>query len=140
VWSLIALRDTASFTYVLHLLSMVLATDIAAYFGGKQFGKHPLAPSISPNKTWEGLGFGMLAALICGGLGSLYVDIPLEHGMALGGALALVSQAGDLFESWLKRQSGVKDSGTLLPGHGGILDRVDGLVFAAPIYTAYILF
>lgn len=140
VWSLIALRDTASFTYVLHLFSIVWATDIGAYFGGKQFGKHALAPRISPSKTVEGLGAGVLVALICGGLGSLYLNITPQEGLLLGAALALVSQAGDLFESWLKRQAGVKDSGTLLPGHGGILDRVDGLVFAAPVYTAYMLF
>lgn len=140
VWSLIALRDTASFTYILHLLSMVWATDIGAYFGGKQFGKHHLAPNISPNKTLEGLGVGVLAAAILGALGSLYVDVSLEQGILIGVVLALISQSGDLFESWLKRKAGVKDSGNLLPGHGGILDRVDGLVFAAPVYAAIILF
>jgi len=155
VWSLIALRSyeisvetiTAEgvvFTvpeqtsaFVLYLFAVVWATDIAAYFGGKAWGRRKLAPHISPGKTWEGLAFGIAAAAIVSAIASFYVPFPstVPTALLIGMILALVSQAGDLFESWLKRESGIKDSGALIPGHGGILDRVDGLVFAAPVYA-----
>lgn len=121
---------------VLHLLTIVVATDIGAFAVGKILGKHKLAPHISPGKTWEGLAGGVLAA----GLVSLsfapFLMFPHTSlgALLLGMVLAVIAQAGDLFESWLKRRAGVKDSGTLLPGHGGILDRVDGIIFSAPVY------
>ena len=136
IWSLIVLRDQ-SIDQVLILFALVWATDIGAYFGGKRFGKLLIAPSISAGKTWEGLGFGIFAAAIIGALACLIADFPLSayQGILIGCFIALISQAGDLCESLLKRRAGVKDSGTLIPGHGGMLDRVDGMVFAAPCYT-----
>lgn len=121
---------------VLHMICIVIATDVGAFAAGKTFGKHKLAPSISPGKTWEGLAGGVLAASIVSMSFAPFVMFPTSSMgcVLLGGVLAVIAQAGDLFESWIKRRAGVKDSGKLLPGHGGILDRVDGIVFAAPVY------
>ena len=110
------------------------STDIGAYFAGRSFGRRKLAPNISPNKTVEGLLGGMVAATLFGGLwvfltglgGALYLAAPL---------FALAAQLGDLFESGMKRRADVKDSGSFLPGHGGVLDRLDGLVPVA-LFTA----
>jgi phosphatidate cytidylyltransferase len=113
-------------------LSLVWATDIGAFFAGRNFGGPKVAPSISPNKTWSGLIGGMVAALLLGwGLASYY-DLPFQLAMASPG-LALLAQIGDFFESWMKRRAGVKDSGTILPGHGGVLDRLDGVVTSLPV-------
>lgn len=141
VWSLIALRGHESPALVLSLFAMVWATDIAAYFGGKKLGKHKLAPSISPGKTWEGLGCGMLGAGITGMLSVIFADFPpsIFSGFWIGCVIALVGQLGDLLESFFKRRAGVKDSGSLIPGHGGILDRIDSLITAAPVYTLLML-
>lgn len=113
-------------------LSLVWATDIGAFFAGRNFGGPKVAPSISPNKTWSGLIGGMIAALMLGwGLASYY-DLPFQLAMASPG-LALLAQVGDFFESWMKRRAGMKDSGTILPGHGGVLDRLDGVVTSLPV-------
>ncbi|MGE0753958.1 MAG: phosphatidate cytidylyltransferase [Alphaproteobacteria bacterium] len=122
---------------VLYVMGCVVATDIGAYFAGRQFGQHKLAPAISPGKTWEGLGGGMLAAGIVGGIAQLLTYFPasIAGGVLLGMTLAVVAQCGDLFESWIKRRAGVKDSGTLIPGHGGLLDRIDGLIFTLPLFA-----
>lgn len=122
---------------VIWLLVVVWATDTLAYFAGRGIGGPRLAPRISPSKTWSGLCGGILGAGVVGmaaaALGSsgrwLYAG-------GLGALLAVVSQAGDLAESALKRRASVKDSGTLVPGHGGLLDRLDGLLFAAPVFAA----
>jgi len=124
--------------WLLTALSLVWAADSGAYFAGKYLGKHKLAPSISPNKTLEGVAGGVIAG----------VGIALCLGWIIGvrgphlGALALValisvlaSILGDLFESLLKRQAGYKDSGSLIPGHGGVLDRIDGVLPALPIFA-----
>ncbi|MFM7027233.1 MAG: phosphatidate cytidylyltransferase [Chakrabartia sp.] len=112
-------------------LSLVWATDIGAYFAGRTFGGPKIAPKISPNKTWSGLIGGMLGALLLAGI--LVVDAGLSPRLAWASpALALLAQIGDFFESWMKRRAGVKDSGTLIPGHGGALDRLDGVVPALP--------
>ena len=120
----------------LHLLLIVWATDIAAYFAGKTFGGPKLIPSISPKKTWAGLIGGMVAAAAVAATISSFsaTGFSFLTWLILGALLAVVAQAGDFFASWLKRKADVKDSGKLLPGHGGLLDRVDGLLFAAPIY------
>ncbi len=116
----------------------VVATDTLAYFGGKRFGKHALAPSISPNKTIEGLLCGMAGAAGIGLLTSIaHPHLPTLTMMGMGAMLALISQSGDLLVSFMKRRAGVKDSGTLLPGHGGLLDRVDGHLPAT--LTLYLL-
>lgn len=113
-------------------LSLVWATDIGAFFAGRNFGGPKVAPSISPNKTWSGLIGGMIAALLLGWGLTSYYDLPFQLAMASPG-LALLAQVGDFFESWMKRRAGVKDSGTILPGHGGVLDRLDGVVTSLPV-------
>jgi phosphatidate cytidylyltransferase len=122
---------------LLYLLLVVWATDIGAYFAGRQFGGPKLAPTISPKKTWAGLAGGMTAAMLVGGIAHSVTPFPgsLWLCIIMGGVLAVISQAGDLFESWVKRRAGAKDSGTLIPGHGGLLDRIDGLLFAAPVFA-----
>ncbi|MEJ5170950.1 MAG: phosphatidate cytidylyltransferase, partial [Fimbriimonadales bacterium] len=98
---------------------------------GRRWGRRKLAPTVSPGKTWEGASANLLAATGVGILSSLWFGVPLAAGAACGLACGTLGQAGDLFESWLKRRAGVKDSGTLLPGHGGVLDRIDALLFSA---------
>jgi len=115
------------------LLIVVWATDIVAYFAGRGLGGPRLAPVISPGKTWAGLLGGMLGAGLAGiAAAALVGSERLLQAGGLGAVLAIVAQLGDLAESALKRRAGVKDSGGLIPGHGGVLDRIDGLVFAAP--------
>lgn len=113
-------------------LGVVWATDIGAYFAGRSLGGPKLAPRVSPSKTWSGLGGGVLAALLLGYGLHLLAGLPAQLA-ASSGLLAVTAQLGDLLESWMKRRAGVKDSGTLLPGHGGVMDRLDGVVTAAPI-------
>lgn len=124
------------FKLVLWLMVAVAMTDTCAYFAGRRFGGPKLAPRISPKKTWSGLIGGTVGAALSGWvLGALF-GLPLDKAIVLAGGaavLAAVSQMGDLGESALKRSFGVKDSGSILPGHGGIMDRVDGLVAAAPL-------
>ncbi len=120
----------------LELLVWVFITtwsvDIGAYFAGRTFGGPRLAPSISPNKTWSGLAGGIVAATLFGALWARTTGLPGSL-LWLAPPFALAAQAGDLFESGLKRRAGVKDSGTWLPGHGGALDRLDGLVVVATL-------
>jgi phosphatidate cytidylyltransferase len=119
-------------------LATVWATDIGAYFAGRAIGGPKIAPQISPNKTWAGLFGGMLGALLLGWILARWAQLPIELAL-LSPVLAVFAQAGDFFESWLKRRAGVKDSGTLLPGHGGLLDRLDGAVSSLPIAALFIL-
>lgn len=112
---------------VLWAMAVTWATDIFAYFAGRSIGGPKLAPRISPNKTWAGLIGGMLGAAFVGWILAWRFEIgPLF--LYVGAAMGLLAQLGDLYESGLKRRAGVKDSGTLLPGHGGVLDRLDGLL------------
>jgi len=117
--------------WVVFLLIVTFSTDTAAFFVGKAIGKRPLAPKISPNKTWEGAIGGFLGAIVAATLAAMALD--LDSGMAtiliLGALMGVVGQVGDLFESRLKRIANVKDSGGLFPGHGGVLDRLDSIVF-----------
>jgi phosphatidate cytidylyltransferase len=115
---------------VLWLFFIVWATDIFAYFAGRSIGGPKLAPRISPNKTWAGLAGGIVGAAAVGGLAAWYMQLEPVF-MFVGGPMALLAQLGDLYESSVKRRRGVKDSGTILPGHGGVLDRLDGLLPAA---------
>ncbi|MBY0581730.1 MAG: phosphatidate cytidylyltransferase [Sphingomonas sp.] len=112
-------------------LALVWACDIGAYFAGRAIGGPKLAPAVSPNKTWAGLIGGVGAAAIFGGVMHHYAGLPWRLTLATP-VLAVLAQSGDLFESWMKRRAGVKDSGNLLPGHGGLLDRLDGLAPVAP--------
>ena len=120
-------RDAHGLFLLLWVFLVTWSTDIGAYFVGRSFGRRKLAPSISPGKTVEGLYGGIAAASLIGGAWVLATGLgrPL---LALAPLLAIAAQAGDLFESFLKRRAGIKDSGTWLPGHGGVLDRLDGLV------------
>lgn len=128
--------------WVLYVVAVVASADIGAYFFGKQFGKTKLASQVSPGKSWEGLVGGLLLSQL---LVLLMVGINAQvHFMALPNVqtlllvtflIATVSALGDLFESILKRIAGIKDSGTILPGHGGVLDRIDGLTSAVPIFS-----
>ena len=114
------------------LLAVVWATDIGAYFTGRAIGGPKIAPRFSPKKTWAGLGGGVAAAAAVGAATTAFLGEGAAWKLALlSGSLAVVAQIGDFTESALKRRAGVKDSGTLIPGHGGMLDRIDGLVFAA---------
>lgn len=135
--ALIFLREQPGQGLMLALWTLVIvwATDIGAYFAGRAIGGPRLAPKLSPNKTWAGLLGGMAAALLAGAGIAWAGDLPAACWVA-GAPLAVAAQMGDLFESWLKRRSGVKDSGTLLPGHGGVLDRLDGVVPVAVLVAA----
>lgn len=122
------------------LLAMALAwgSDTAAYFVGRKFGKTQLAPRISPKKTLEGAAGGLAGSVVCAVIISFFVpELPVVDAIALAVIAGVAGQGGDLFESVLKRSSGVKDSGSILPGHGGLLDRADALVFTAPVTWAY---
>jgi len=127
---------------LLGLIAVVSVADIGAYFAGRAFGRHKLAPSVSPGKTWEGVAGGLLAVACYGVLWKIFVGtvgVPFP-GFSLLLAMAALSVCGDLFESWLKRQAGLKDSGSFLPGHGGVLDRMDGMTPALPLAAAYYLY
>lgn len=108
----------------------VIGTDVGAYFAGRAFGGPKIAPAISPSKTWSGLFGGMVGAGLGLILGSYATEGFADLGtkLAVGPIIAVIAQAGDFFESWMKRRAGVKDSGRLIPGHGGLFDRVDGLL------------
>jgi phosphatidate cytidylyltransferase len=131
--------DTDGAWRLVLLLAIVMGSDTAAFFVGSAVGRHKLAPGISPGKTIEGaagalLG-GVAAAAIVRGLG--LPSLPLAHALALGLAVSVLGGAGDLVESLLKRWAEVKDSGTLFPGHGGMLDRLDSILFGAPVLYYY---
>lgn len=140
--SLYLFLHTQGIVYVLSLLVLIWVADIAAYFAGRAFGKAKLAPRVSPGKTWAGALGGMVAAsawmlISANWAGSFGADVQQRWGWvataALGLALAALSIVGDLFESLLKRRAAVKDSSQLLPGHGGVYDRIDALLPVAPV-------
>jgi len=125
-------RPIDGLAWTIWLLVVVWSVDIAAYFVGSRVGGPRLWPRVSPSKTWSGLLGGALAASAVGGLGIVWIEAGSVWGLALGGLLlAFVAQLGDLAESAIKRHFGVKDSSRLIPGHGGLLDRVDGLLLAS---------
>src|SRR5262249_37993583 len=145
--------------YLLFLMLLVWVGDVAAYYVGRAFGRHKLAPRVSPGKTWEGSAASVLCAVIVGLLlfhrinpiaaflssvhllssqkltscSSPFLAAPIWFVVAFAAAVNVAAQVGDLVESALKRGAGVKDSGSLLPGHGGVLDRIDALLFALPV-------
>ena len=127
--------------WILYLLSVVFAGDTAGFYVGRRFGKHGLI-HISPGKTWEGTVGGLLAnAVVAGIFGSIFFpSLSLASIMVLAISIGIFGQIGDLVESLFKRSSDLKDSGTLLPGHGGILDRIDSLLFAIPVLYLYLAF
>jgi phosphatidate cytidylyltransferase len=138
-WAAMAALHAVSTWLLLAAMALVWVADIAAYFAGRAFGRHKLAPTISPGKTWEGVAGAVVGVLIYGGIvlsftplrDRLPLGIPLLASMLI--LLTAVSVLGDLFESLLKRQAGIKDSSNLLPGHGGVLDRIDALTSTLPL-------
>ncbi len=125
---------------VIDVMIGTFLADTGAYFGGRLFGRRPLAPDISPNKTVEGLVCGMLVAIVAVFFASFYQQpwMTSGHALLLGLAIAVLGPIGDLFESLVKRSAGAKDSSGLLPGHGGVLDRVDALLPVFPIALALV--
>jgi len=119
--------------WTLFILALAFAADTGAFFAGRQFGRLPLAPRVSPNKTWEGVIGGMLLALAIGGGGVIWFGLPALSFLCLCVAAAGFSVVGDLSESLLKRHVNLKDSGRLFPGHGGMLDRIDSVTAATPV-------
>lgn len=123
----------------LYLMVMVWGADTGAYFAGHRWGRHKLAPQVSPGKSWEGVGGGLVTVVVLAlGAGIYHWQFhggELIFWLLLSGWTAFVSVLGDLFESRMKRVAGVKDSGTLIPGHGGVLDRIDAFTAAAPVFA-----
>jgi phosphatidate cytidylyltransferase len=115
--------------WAMFALLVTWATDVGAYLGGMAFGKHKMAPAISPGKSWEGAVSGILTAALGGGMLAYFMEFPVRFSVAGGAALGILAELGDLVESSLKRFAKVKDSGTVIPGHGGVLDRFDSLLF-----------
>jgi phosphatidate cytidylyltransferase len=111
--------------------------DTSAYFAGRALGKHRMSPVLSPKKTWEGTVASLLGALLVAVVFSKFLNVPLAHLLAMAAVGNFAGQAGDLLESAYKRSAGVKDSGSLLPGHGGVLDRIDALILAIPVVWYY---
>ena len=122
---------------LLFALVIIWAGDTVAYFVGRSIGRHPLAPHLSPKKTWEGSVGSLLGSLLVGVVFTRWLSAPLTHLLAMAGAGNVAGQIGDALESAYKRSAGVKDSGGLLPGHGGVLDRIDALILAIPVVWYY---
>ena len=129
--------DVSGPRLLLFTLVLVWVGDTAAYFAGRGFGRWKLSPQLSPNKTWEGAMANFLAALLVGAVFGYWTRIEPAHMLAMAAVGSVAGQIGDLFESAMKRSAGVKDSGTILPGHGGMYDRIDALIFAAPAVWYY---
>ena len=126
--------------FLLTLFFCTWCCDVAAYFTGSHFGKTPLCSQVSPHKTWEGFAGGAAASLMCGGLLALIFSFPPLPLLLLGLLCGVAGQLGDLGESVLKREAGVKDTGNIIPGHGGVLDRFDAMLLSAPFVFVYMLF
>jgi phosphatidate cytidylyltransferase len=122
---------------LMFVLVITWVGDSAAYFVGRAIGRHPLSPVLSPKKSWEGTIASILGALLVAMVFARFLMVPLPHLLAMAAAGNVAGQAGDLLESAYKRSAGVKDSGSLLPGHGGILDRIDALILAIPVVWYY---
>lgn len=135
-WLLVTLHATPNGPALsLTLMSIVWAADVGAYAFGRWLGRRKLAPAVSPGKTWEGVSGGVLAAALVAAGAAQLLSLPVGPLLALGAVTALVSVLGDLTESLFKRNAGVKDSGSLFPGHGGVLDRFDSFTAAMPIFV-----
>ena len=132
MFSILKLRE-ANAGVLMWMFAIICATDIFAYFAGKNFAGPKLMPSVSPNKTWSGLAGGVAASIIIGFLSSFMFHGSIFFFIFMSAFLSVLEQGSDLLESKFKRTFGVKDSGNIIPGHGGILDRLDGLMIVAPI-------
>lgn len=138
--AIVALRDRSPWL-LLGVMALVWVADIAAYYVGRRFGRHKLAPAISPGKSWEGvMGAGLALILYASAVSAAIHGLRIPGALILAAALLYFSILGDLFESWMKRLAGVKDSGTLLPGHGGVLDRIDAISAALPVAAGILHF
>jgi len=137
--SLIQLNN--GYKWVILALFCTFASDTSAYFAGRWLGRHKMAPSISPAKTWEGACGGLAGAMIIGTLVAWMLKLPLSlwQAITLAAVVSILAQMGDLVESLFKRNMGAKDSGRVLPGHGGMLDRIDSLVFAGLVVYYYVV-
>ena len=136
----VALRGLdAGRDWVFFALFTTFGSDIAAFFTGRAWGRHYLAPNISPGKTWEGAIAGVFGAIIISLLFTMLMPIGYGQAIFLGLLVSIFGQLGDLVESLLKRNMGVKDSGKLIPGHGGVLDRIDSIVFAGVVVYYYVI-
>ncbi len=133
-WSVLSLAQALGVGWLLYAMSLVWVTDTGAYFSGKAFGKTKLALKVSPGKTWEGVAGGVGLAVLLSVIVAWQTNMPLGSMMALAFVVSFLSIYGDLFESAMKRQVGVKDSSNMLPGHGGWLDRFDALLLAVPLF------
>lgn len=122
---------------VMFVLLCTWALDSGAYFVGRFYGTRKLAPDISPGKTVEGAVGGFVSALIVGAVTAAVIGMPQPHGLILGGLIGITGQVGDLAASAIKREVGIKDFGSLIPGHGGVLDRLDSLLFTGPVMLYY---
>jgi phosphatidate cytidylyltransferase len=137
----VRLHGTGTEGPVLLLFALVITWvgDSAAYFVGRAIGKHALAPYLSPKKTWEGTVASLLGSLVVALVFARFVIVPVRHLLAIAALGNIAGQAGDLLESAYKRSAGIKDSGSILPGHGGVLDRIDALILAIPVVWYYVL-
>ena len=140
----ILMLDPGGMALLIATVLTVAGDDVAAFFVGTRFGRHKMAPSISPAKSWEGFGGGVIGALLAGALfGWLLNELNVMEGIALGAIASITVPVGDLVESRFKREIGIKDSGRLLPGHGGFLDRLDAILFTVPaafIFLRFVVF
>ena len=125
--------------WTLTLILVVWGYDTGAYLTGRLLGRHRLVDHISPSKTVEGLAGGLVMATIGAGIGAALIGLEAWHPLVIGPLVGLAAQAGDLAESMLKRAAGRKESGFLVPGHGGVLDRIDSFLFAAPVLAGFAL-
>jgi len=138
--AIVAVRALAGREAMILLVVAIVISDTAQFYTGRLLGRRPLAPALSPKKTIE----GALGGLVIGSVATAAIagwwwpPTPIGVRLAAGAALVVLGICGDLFESMVKRAAGVKDSGTLIPGHGGVLDRIDALLFAAPVYYAFV--
>lgn len=136
--ALLLYREESGAGKVLMILLMAIGNDTWGYLAGVLWGKHPMAPKISPKKTWEGFAGSMVGSLIVGIICSMVIGDPWWYGIIVAIFLVIASTVGDLGESMVKREIGIKDMSNLLPGHGGVMDRLDSIVFA--IATGYVIF
>ncbi|MBN2057940.1 MAG: phosphatidate cytidylyltransferase [Candidatus Saganbacteria bacterium] len=125
--------------YLLFLMGTIWALDIVAYLIGSAIGKHKLFPSVSPKKSIEGAIAGFVVGLVAAGIFGFYAGFDLTHSLILGAIIGVVAQLSDLIESLIKRDAGVKDSSALVPGHGGVLDRMDSFILTAPVVYYYLV-
>jgi len=130
-------KNTAGAFLVMFVFFGTWACDTGAYFIGKFFGKHKLAPNLSPNKTIEGSVAGLVSAIVVSAIFGWVIKLPIGHSLGMGAMFGVLTQIGDLSESSIKRELGIKDFGTIVPGHGGILDRFDSILFTGPAAYYY---